>query len=422
MHYYLSLVLFVLCHFLHAQQINNDQVYAKNIKTVILEHSGAPMSIPIIQLGSGEQLLLKFDDLDGDTKNYKYTFELCDYNWQRSSLKPIEYLTPFQDEYITSYKYAVATTQPYVHYQLLFPTEQVYFTRSGNYIIKVFLDSEPDKILFTKRFMVFENAFSIQASVQPSMNVNERSTHQQIITKVYTKQTFVSNPSRNINLVIWQNQRQDNAVTLKPKSINGSELDYGYYDANIFLGSSEFRRFDITDLNAISQFVASNQFINHENHAFLLPDKLKDLHVYVSNPDINGKFLINNRHSINDHDVEADYAWVHFYLPVQMPFMQGSLYVVGGLSDWAFSPSNQMQYNPQKQVYEGALFLKQGVYNYQYMLKGSNQKQATLAYTEGDFFETENDYYLFAYYRPDGELYDRLMGFAKINSISDIKR
>ena len=39
-----------------------DYIYVDHIKTVLLHHTGTPLSYPIIQLNGTEQLLLSFDD------------------------------------------------------------------------------------------------------------------------------------------------------------------------------------------------------------------------------------------------------------------------------------------------------------------------------------------------------------------------
>ena len=56
--------------------------------------------------------------------------------------------------------------------------------------------------------------------------------------------------------------------------------------------------------------------------------------------------------------------------------------------------------------------LKQGLYNYQYMYLGNGEEQGTIEETEGNFYQTENEYYVYVYQRAFGERYDKLIGFS----------
>jgi hypothetical protein len=38
-------------------------------------------------------------------------------------------------------------------------------------------------------------------------------------------------------------------------------------------------------------------------------------------------------------------------------------------------------------------------------------------YTEGSFWDTENDYYILVYHRKFGAQYDQLIGYRKLNSL-----
>ena len=70
-----------------------------------------------------------------------------------------------------------------------------------------------------------------------------------------------------------------------------------------------------------------------------------------------------------------------------------------------------MEYNETERRYEAAIMLKQGFYNYQYILEDGSTKK-----TMGDFWQTENEYQTFIYFRDLGGRYDRLVGFACVKS------
>ena len=73
-----------------------------------------------------------------------------------------------------------------------------------------------------------------------------------------------------------------------------------------------------------------------------------------------------------------------------------------------------MQYDESLHAYEVALLLKQGYYNYQFrqLVDGKGRT----ARTEGDFYQTENEYLILVYHRPQGARYDALVGYAKLKN------
>ena len=63
-----------------------------------------------------------------------------------------------------------------------------------------------------------------------------------------------------------------------------------------------------------------------------------------------------------------------------------------------------MKWDEETHRYEAAVYLKQGYYNYMYLQKGGGSP-------DGNFFETENEYIILVYYRPQGGRYDKLVGY-----------
>ena len=70
-------------------------------------------------------------------------------------------------------------------------------------------------------------------------------------------------------------------------------------------------------------------------------------------------------------------------------------------------------------MYETALLLKQGAYNYQYltMPRGSTKAESTTI--EGDKYETRNEYLVKVYNRDPMTRYDRLIAVARVFSSPD---
>ena len=79
-----------------------------------------------------------------------------------------------------------------------------------------------------------------------------------------------------------------------------------------------------------------------------------------------------------------------------------------------------MDYNAQKTVYEKALLIKQGFTNFQYTVADDNGNIDYENAIDGNFYQTENDYFVVVYYRENRDRYDRVVGKGTANSINII--
>ena len=70
-----------------------------------------------------------------------------------------------------------------------------------------------------------------------------------------------------------------------------------------------------------------------------------------------------------------------------------------------------MEFNAASRLYEKELILKQGWYNYQYVVESDT---LSLNYLEGDHFETENEYEIFVYYKPITARSEVLIGYKQV--------
>ncbi|NMD01400.1 MAG: hypothetical protein GYA62_16990 [Bacteroidales bacterium] len=75
-----------------------------------------------------------------------------------------------------------------------------------------------------------------------------------------------------------------------------------------------------------------------------------------------------------------------------------------------------MTYNYDKKQYELTLLLKQGFYDYAYAYLTDKSTKADFGFIEGNHYETENDYYIFVYWRNNSFRYDRLVGVKAVNT------
>lgn len=393
-----------------------NYIYRDNIKTVILEKKGFQLSDPVIELNSGDKLVLTFDDLNGDVTNYSYTFIHCNADWTPSNIIVSQYLQGFWDDRITEYSYSFNTKLQYTHYTLEFPNENLRPLFSGNYILKVYETDNPDNVIITRRWMQFENKVAVNTSIKRATVIQDRYSKQEIDFSIAYASVNIQNPFSDVKVTLTQNGRWDNAITnLKPLYLKDNLLDYSYDEENVFNGGNEFRTIDVRTLRFQTQFVKKIIEDSSGYNLYVTNDESRSALVYAAWDDINGRFL-NKIYDDRDSETEADYVHVHFKLLYPDPIQKGTLYVFGQLTDWRLTNEGKLKYNQEQQSYETELFLKQGYYNYEYVVVNDGSSIIDETAIEGNHFETENDYSIFVYFRATGGRYDQLIGWKKLSS------
>lgn len=394
-----------------------DHIYNSNIKTVRFYFNGWETGFPAIRLNSDEKLNFGFDDFDNDYKTYNYTVVHCDAAWNPTNITPSDYIEGYTEDQISDIKRSFNTIQQYTHYNLLMPTEVLKITKSGNYILKVFKDGDQDKLAITRRFMVYEEEVDLIFDIHPATLNENRFLKQELDFKIISNDYKILDPLNDLKVVLMQNDRFDTKVeNLKPVFIRDKELDYSYDEENVFNGGKEFRYFNVQGLR--SPDIRINKIrVDSANvsHIHLYNDEKRGFKRYAFEKDLNGKFIIKT--TLGDSpDTDADYVYVYFYLMSDTPLTEGDVYIFGALSDWQCKNEYKMKYDPDFKGYRAVLFLKQGFYNYEYVVKGPKTKIPDETLTEGNRFETENDYSIMVYHQPIGVFYDKLVAYKKVKS------
>jgi len=401
-----------------------DHIYQPNIGTVKLHKYGDIYSYPVIVLNSGEQLELHFDDFDADVKNYYYTFQLCNADWTPANLPGFDYIRGFQTTRITNYRYSSIAFTRYTHYQAIFPDRSSNITRSGNYLLKVFLNSDTSNLYFTKRFMVVENKVAIAAQIKQPFNSQLFLTDQRVQVIINTANARINTHSpQDLKVVVLQNNIWPTAAYLnRPTIYRGNYFEYND-DISSFQAGREWRWIDLRSLQLMSERM--NRIIDTSDDrtdVFVKPDRERRNEIYVYYRDLNGIYTIENRDGNNPH-WQSDYAWVHFtYIPPgNQPFAGRDVFLFGELTNYLPNDFSRMKFNQERGVYEKTLYLKQGYYNYSYItLDAGKSAGGRFAFdnTEGNFTNTENSYTILVYFRPFGARADELIGIASLNSLN----
>lgn len=399
-----------------------DFIYEEDVKTVLLfpklsqgaDEAVATLQTPVIPLVQSNPLMLEFDQLGSNFKSFRAKIYHCDADWSLSLLNDMEFVESFNDFLITDYQLSFNTKVPYVHYTFEVPRVKI----TGNYVLMVYREGNVKDIILTRRFMVYENRVSITSDVGSSTGVSERNLNQQLNFTINYPSHPLANPRETVKVVIRQNYKWNNAIRdLKPTSIREDlqVLEYEHFNLeNNFAGGNEFRFFDMRSIRFLGQNMGKVNVAKDSTDVYLLMDKPRTKQPYAQTIDFNGRFVIDN-YETNRGDVEADYVDVHFSLkvPEKAP---GPVHVWGAFMDWLPNEKTLMTYNEALQTYTAEILLKQGYYNYMYVLVSpDNGKQErdriNETYFEGSFFNTENAYEIIVYYRPLGARTDRIIGY-----------
>ena len=365
----------------------------------------APAVVPLTEQG----MLLEFDELVSQSHPpFHARLMHCNADWSISTLNDIEFLETFNDFLITQSEYSASTKIPYIHYRFDVPQVKI----SGNYVVMVHREGNIKDILLTQRFVVFENLVEIEAVIRPSSGVQERRTHQQLDFSVSYKNYNLYNPRDAVKITLRQNENWLSTLNkLSPYDIKEDlrVLEYNFFNLeNNFPAGNEYRYFDIRSLKFLGQNVARADVMQpNRNTVVLNTDQPSAGKSYSLVRDQNGSFVIDNYERGNGA-IQADYANVRFFLKTpEVP--DAKVFILGALTNWQTNPENLMQYDTQKQGYAGELLLKQGYYNFKYALQKDGKTDEN--FFEGNYFETENRYEVFVYYRPVGVRNDLVIGY-----------
>jgi hypothetical protein len=392
-----------------------DLAYEPQIRTIVIRPAyNDPQTYlePAVTRLGDWNLLLEFDDLRDQRDTYYARIIHCNYDWTRSSLMDLDFLNDFNEFPINNFEFSVDTHIPYVHYWIPLPPVKL----PGNYMVVVYRSTDKNDIILSKRFMVYDSRVTFENERNLIGAGNIASLNQQINFTVNYSHLDIINPMEAVKVSIRQNRRWDNmASDIKPSFVREIEkrLEYRFFESGkMFKGGTEFRFFDIRSLNNPGRNVARVDKTVKPFEIFIERDKSRADEVYSQLDDFNGGFIPDNL----DYPDAAftNYANVNFTLSAPQPY-PGNVFVAGAFNYWNVDNQNRMHYDSVRKQYNGRILLKQGWYNYQYIVQAPNVPPYLI---EGSHYETENFYEIFVYYRPFQPQADLLIGYLRLEKNS----
>ena len=337
---------------------------ATEVKTARILKTGEDFGWPICNLG--ESLQLTFDVLDDNNSQLTYRIFHCDAFFNIDDLDFSDYAEGFDNLPLDDYGSSFNTYQKYSHYSLVIPNDNIKLTISGNYIVKIYDDNQ--NVILSKVFMVAENTknFDVNATIKKPLSAELSFDSQQVEVSIDNSRARIANPDKNIMVFAMQNSNFFTRKRLEISYLSPNEILYSKnYGANIFYGGAEFLKFDAKDVNFTALGVDK----------IVLQNGLYNYHLSVNEPvslsysfavDLNGSYYIKNDKGF-DSNLESDYVNVWFSLKYDR-FLDGNLYVVGDFTNYLLVDDYKLNFNSKTMLYETQQLVKQGLYNYQYVV------------------------------------------------------
>lgn len=383
----------------------------RTLKVSVAEDFFSP---PVIRAGTDTHVVVSFDELRDDVSHLRYRLLHCNADWRPSQLVESEYLDAFNLAPVDDYAFSSNTFVHFVNYRITLPNDQMVPLVSGNYLLQVFPDDDPDRTLLQARFSVSDEAVGIAGGVLTVTDRGVNDRYQQLELVIDRLGFDMQNPATDLIVTVEQNADPATLRVLPPPMrIDGQRLIYEHQNQLIFDAGNEFRRFETVSVPQTGMNVDSSRYVGDSYTAYLHPD-LPRTHNYIYDQTQHGRFLVRELNA-TDSDLGADYVNVRFLL--QIPEQPGAqVYVQGEMTDPFPQAASRMLYSPELEAYTLTLPLKQGSYNYRYAIRAPGDQVPSPAPIEGNHFETRNEYTVRVYYRPPGTRGDRLLGVATIRN------
>ena len=391
-----------------------DYTYLDHIRSVKFHHSRLVTSQPILDLGSRGQLILTFDDIYGGDRDYRYRIIHCDKDWNPSDISEMDYLDGFNDEELNDYTYSAGTKYDYTSYRLAFPNDETNVRISGNYLL-IITDDDSDELAITRRFMVSERKVSTGAELIRSRKLGRLLFDQEIELFINNKNYPISNPQNELYVTILQNGRWDNAMSnIQPRVALGDQIKFDLNARLSFPGYNEFRGADLRTLRSRGFGVYAINIYEDDIDVVLEMDTKRGNVLFQNFEDLNGDFIVETLEYRGDVS-RSEYVNVHFTLAADEPVYDGDVYVIGAFNNWQPQEEFRLEYDKSQKVYNGSGLLKQGYYDYQYLVLNDDGSR-DIEFFEGSHYATRNQYHVLVYQRTIGMRWDRLISVSSFES------
>lgn len=394
------------------------QIFSPDFRTLKVGVEDDFMAPAVIAAGGDERIVVSFDELTTDRSYLCYSLYHCNADWQPSMLLENEYLSGFNKADVEDIGYSRTTFMQYVNYRIVIPDAGMQPLASGNYLLRVYREDDPDDILLQARFGISEEEVPVEAQATIHTDMGSDGSRQQVEFSLDTRALPGVDPFTEVVVTVEQNSDPNSAVTLsRPLRVEPSRAVYAHNAALIFPSGNEWRRFETVRADYPGLHADSARYDGNLYAAYLTPDIGRADKPYLYDETQFGRFMVREYNS-NDSDTGADYIDTRFTLDFPR-VMNARIFLDGEFTGHMPLPAYELHYDPDAALYKVSVPLKQGSYNYRYVAvavdsDGNPSGKPVASLIEGDKAETVNEYTIRVFLRKHGARADRLVGRATI--------
>ncbi|WP_171032765.1 type IX secretion system plug protein domain-containing protein [Fodinibius saliphilus] len=371
----------------------------RDIQSIQLHPKGNPSGAPILQLNSQEKLVLSFDYLGEESRQFRLQISHRTQNWEKSSITPSTYLDSFSRSYIQSAKESFSQHTSYWHVEHEFPGK-LRPVVSGNYLMEIY-SYNSGELLFSIPFFITENKGSLNTRIERlySKRDDGRPIDQPFGTFRYPD--FVEYPQFDLSMSFVQNRfwgRMKKAGFLD--TIDPGQLHGHLRRKHAYIGNYEFKILNLKNLSPNGQEIIEYN-PSQTPPAILLRRDSQNLDISTQNR--SASFYGNPLDTRN-----SEYARVKFSLETNSSITPASdIYIVGHFNNWMINSFNKMRYDNKERLWKGEALIKQGQYAYKYVLIRSNRVDDLSL--DQSFLSTQQEYLTFIYFKDPDKNFDRIL-------------
>lgn len=372
----------------------------QDIQSVSLHPEGNPAGAPVVTLGGNEQLVLSFDYLDNQNRQFSVEVSYRTQTWEESNLPASAYLESFFKTYIQSSEKSFTERPSYYHVEYTFPNPQLNPSQSGNYLLEVY-NYEGTDLLFSLPFFISEDEGVLQTRIERlfAQRQDGRSLDQPFST--YRYPPFIDFPQFDLSLSyvplpFWGHMRKaDQVSTITPGQLTGN-----LNRSAAFVADRSFLSLDLTTLQADGREILEYQPAVNPPKVILQRDvqHLESTDAYWTGSDFHSSF----------DERQGNYAQVAFTLETDSTVTTNAdIYIVGEFNNWMIQDKNKMSYNRQTNLWEGQALVKQGQYPYTYIM--TRNGALVNLFLGLSAFSIPQRYLTFIYFKDPTRNFDRLL-------------
>ena len=243
--------------YLWIQAQNNEPYRTRSFgfdwRTIQVQVEDNQLAPPVITLGEANRIVISFDHLAEDVTYLQYSIVHCDADWRPSQLSELEYMDGMNTNNVTDYAFSTNTFAHYVNYRITLPNDDVQLTKSGNYVVLVYPEFEPENVVLQACFSVSEQCVNVGAGVTSRTDIGYNTEYQQVDVTISHPYYQIRDPFNDLKVQVSQNSRYDNEATVtKPLRVMNDVIYYEHNRDLIFQAGNEYRRFEMVSIPCLS--------------------------------------------------------------------------------------------------------------------------------------------------------------------------